>query len=463
MTVETQVAKVSAAGNDVATVFSFSPLVIFESGDLQVTHVDSDGVETSLAENTDYTVSVASYPGTGSITYPVSGTPLATGDKLVMKRVLPITQPTDLDNQGGYFPDTQEQALDRLTMICLQQQEEIDRSVKVPIGSATDPNDLVDQINTAAASASASATAAAASASAAAGSANDAAASAATAQGYAASLNLPNITGSAGRMLRVNADATGYELRSPDVVRTDIGAAGTSAANTFTAGQTIQSSDAGAAVAPTLILDRSSASPAAGDALGRLAFMGRDSGGEQKIYGSIHASITDPTNDLEDGALNFNTDIEGQIATRMSLGGGLVVGNPTGGDKGHGTLNAGEFYRNGVPLIKAGTPLVLNPYTVNTTVTQAHGLGVEPSFLRVVLECLSSEGGYSTGDRIIVSAAMEAENTSVPAFRVKANGTNLVLVTHQSGRPNIVHGSSRDNFVITAANWKLEITPYLVG
>lgn len=246
--------------------------------------------------------------------------------------------------------------------------------------------------------------------------------------------------------------------------RATLGAAGVDAENVFEKTQRFQQSDDSSSAGPKIIIARLSKSPAINDFLGQIQFIGQDENGEEQIYAMLSPFIANPAAGAHAGALRILIPAAGTLAERLRIGAGVVLGGSIpGGDKGAGTLNAAEFYRNGVPLIKAGTPLVLNPYTVNTTVTQAHGLGVEPSFLRVVLECLSSEGGYSTGDRIIVSAAMDAENTSVPAFRVKANGTNLVLVTHQSGRPNIVHGSSRDNFAITAANWKLEITPYLVG
>lgn len=135
MTVETQTKKVSADGNDVATVFSFSPIVIFASTDIVVTKVDASDVETVLAEGasaTTYSVSVSPFPGTGSITYPaVGGTPLATGESITIKRVLTLEQTLDLENQGGYLPENQEQAHDKHTMVSLQQQEEIDRCVKL--------------------------------------------------------------------------------------------------------------------------------------------------------------------------------------------------------------------------------------------------------------------------------------------------------------------------------------------
>lgn len=147
MTVETQSNKITASGNGVATSFSFSPMVIFESTDLLVVKRDTDNVETTLSEGTgatNYSVSVSEYPGTGSITYPATGTAniLATGETLIIKRKLTLEQTLDLENQGGYFPDNQETAFDKLTMMTLQQQEEIDRALKLPItdtGSAALP------------------------------------------------------------------------------------------------------------------------------------------------------------------------------------------------------------------------------------------------------------------------------------------------------------------------------------
>jgi len=142
MTVENQTYEVFVNGNDSATTFSFSPMVLPDSSaQLQVIKIDADDTETTLSEGstaTTYSVSVSSYPGTGSITYPASGgTPLATGARLRMKRVLTLEQQTDLENQGGYFPEIQEAQFDRSIMIDLQQQEELDRCVKVPAGDVT--------------------------------------------------------------------------------------------------------------------------------------------------------------------------------------------------------------------------------------------------------------------------------------------------------------------------------------
>jgi hypothetical protein len=145
MTVLSETNKVTSNGNGSATSFSFSPMVIFESSDLEVTYVDADGEETLLTEGSsagNYTVVVADYPGTGTVTYPNSGSAIAVSTSLIIKRVLPIEQPLDLQNQGAYLPENLEDELDRQTMILLQQQELIDRTVKAALSTDLDDVDL---------------------------------------------------------------------------------------------------------------------------------------------------------------------------------------------------------------------------------------------------------------------------------------------------------------------------------
>lgn len=140
MTLTSTTPKEIKLGNGVTTVFSFG-FVVNKAADLVVTHVTSAGVETTLTEGTgtsNYSISVAAYPGTGSVTYPATlGTELATGEKLVLSRVVDIDQDTDLINQGSWKPEQVEGAFDYSRMVDLQQQEQIDRSIKAPISSPT--------------------------------------------------------------------------------------------------------------------------------------------------------------------------------------------------------------------------------------------------------------------------------------------------------------------------------------
>lgn len=148
MTVETQTAEVTGDGNASATSFSFSPFVIFASTDLVVTLITAAGVETTLTEGTGdskYSVSVGAYPGTGSVVYPADEvTPIASGVSLHIKRVLTLEQTTDLENQGGYSPEVLEEQLDKIVMMAQQQQETIDRCIKLSPGIANSFDTEID-------------------------------------------------------------------------------------------------------------------------------------------------------------------------------------------------------------------------------------------------------------------------------------------------------------------------------
>ena len=126
-------------GNGATTVFSFD-FKINQASDLVVTHVDANGAESVLTEGTgtmNYSISVASYPGTGSITYPATlGTELPNGESLVLSRSVTIEQQTDLVNQGAWNPDQVEAAFDYGSMVDQQIYEEITRSLRLPISSS---------------------------------------------------------------------------------------------------------------------------------------------------------------------------------------------------------------------------------------------------------------------------------------------------------------------------------------
>jgi len=122
-------------GNGSTTAFSFT-FVINKAVDLVVIKTDTDDVETTVAVGTgtsNYSLSAITYPGSGTVTYPASlGDELATGEKLTLKRMVTLEQQTDLKNQGAYKPQQVEDMGDFDRMVDLQQQEELDRSLKVP-------------------------------------------------------------------------------------------------------------------------------------------------------------------------------------------------------------------------------------------------------------------------------------------------------------------------------------------
>ena len=142
MTVASSTNRVDYTGNGSTTVFSFT-FRIFAATDLVVTKADADGVETVLTLNTDYTVTgVGSYSG-GTVTISPA---LSSDYDLTIQRVLPLTQETDLRNQGQFFAETHEDVFDRMSMINQQLQEQLDRAAKLPVTNTADADALVADI-----------------------------------------------------------------------------------------------------------------------------------------------------------------------------------------------------------------------------------------------------------------------------------------------------------------------------
>ncbi len=106
--------------------------LIFAATDLRVIETDLAGVDTVHVLTTDYTVPDADVgkPSGGNITL-VAGN-LTTGHELSIRRVRPLTQGTDIRNQGDFLPENHEDAFDHHLMVDQQQQDEIDRSIKIP-------------------------------------------------------------------------------------------------------------------------------------------------------------------------------------------------------------------------------------------------------------------------------------------------------------------------------------------
>jgi hypothetical protein len=136
MTITSQIRKEIKNGNGSTVAFTFS-FDINKAADITVIKTDTSNVETTITEGTgttNFSIAVSSYPGTGTITYPATlGTELATGEQLTLLGVVDIDQDTDLINQAAWNPKQVEDALDYGRMVDLQQQNELDRTIKLPV------------------------------------------------------------------------------------------------------------------------------------------------------------------------------------------------------------------------------------------------------------------------------------------------------------------------------------------
>lgn len=129
------------AGNGVNTSFPFS-FKVFDDTDVELLLVDPNGNETTLVLDSDYSIALNAdqnnAPG-GTITYPKTGTPLASTYQLIALGDVPNDQPTDLTNSGGFYPDVIMNMVDRSTVQIQQLAEVVSRSIVVTPADTTAP------------------------------------------------------------------------------------------------------------------------------------------------------------------------------------------------------------------------------------------------------------------------------------------------------------------------------------
>ncbi len=138
MTINSTTRKTNAlVGNDNTATYPFA-FKVFTVLDVVVKKLETaTSIETTLTHgaSNDYIVTLNSdqngNPG-GSITLRSGGSDqnLASGFTIVITSALTPLQGTDLTNQGGFYPEVINDALDKSVILHQQQQDELDRSIK---------------------------------------------------------------------------------------------------------------------------------------------------------------------------------------------------------------------------------------------------------------------------------------------------------------------------------------------
>jgi hypothetical protein len=235
MTVQTEIKRVVQVGTGATNTFYFNATVQ-GLDDLKVYTVNTANVQTLQtrggAGTYDYTVSINASTKFATV---ILNTNLASGFKIVILRGTPIVQQVDYV-EGDPFPaETHESALDKLTIIATQLQEQLDRSLQV-VETSTVTGIRVDefQANKALvvdatgtkvamgpstddiANAQSNASAAAASALTASTAAASATSAAASASATLAAAGLPAfVSGDELKFIRIKSDLSGYETIAP--------------------------------------------------------------------------------------------------------------------------------------------------------------------------------------------------------------------------------------------------------
>jgi len=130
MTVSSTTTKNSASGNGSTSAFPYN-FKIFSDDDIAVIiRTDSTGAEVTKTKTTHYTVSGVGDSSGGNVTF-TSGNIPASGETVVLLRSTARTQLTDYVANDPFPAESHENALDKLTFIAQEIEEELGRSIKV--------------------------------------------------------------------------------------------------------------------------------------------------------------------------------------------------------------------------------------------------------------------------------------------------------------------------------------------
>lgn len=125
-------------GNGVATSFPFS-FKVYAKYDISVVFANSLGVESTLVLDSDYSVTLNANQDTtpgGTITYPITGSPMLSTQALAIVGGLDYAQTTALPNGGAYNASIVERALDRIVILTQQLRETVNRGVQLAFTTA---------------------------------------------------------------------------------------------------------------------------------------------------------------------------------------------------------------------------------------------------------------------------------------------------------------------------------------
>lgn len=141
MTVTATPRKAPFNGNGSATVFPWTFKTQLAT-DITVIRTTAAGSVTTLTKDSDYTVSLNANQDTspgGSITYPISGSPLPTGDRLDLLGSIAYTQDLVIPSAGAFSSVAMNNQLDRIVMQIQQLKALIDGALIPPNGETLGP------------------------------------------------------------------------------------------------------------------------------------------------------------------------------------------------------------------------------------------------------------------------------------------------------------------------------------
>lgn len=137
------------SGNNSTTEFEFN-FYIDNEEQIAVYHFDKNGIETLLKNGIDYSVNEIKNKNGSYITFPLNSSNysiLDNNEKISIELTLPISQETQFNNSSLLNLETLEYCFDYLTRLIQIISRKVARCVKVSECSTTTPDDLINEIN----------------------------------------------------------------------------------------------------------------------------------------------------------------------------------------------------------------------------------------------------------------------------------------------------------------------------
>jgi hypothetical protein len=132
MTVPVQLPSISYIENGVTTDFA-APFRYDDPGDLRAVRRGSTGMITELVNGTDFTATPGETPAGGTVSFAEPGD---SGVRLTIWRDTARAQDADYIESGAFTAASHQGAMDKAMLIAQEQDVEIARAVKVPVGEA---------------------------------------------------------------------------------------------------------------------------------------------------------------------------------------------------------------------------------------------------------------------------------------------------------------------------------------
>lgn len=408
MTVSSQVNRKDYSGNGSTTAFATEFRFLEDSHLRIILTVDSTGVETVQSITTNYTVTGKGEDSGGTVTMIIAP---ATGETLTIKRDVPVTQQTDYVENDDFPAESHERALDKGIMISQQQQEELDRSLKLSEGQIS------------------------------------------------SGLTIP--APETGKFLQW--DALG------NFINVTLANLGTIVAETIFIKDATATADNIVKFSSTLDADDS------GISIDRMVQIADAAGPADVLTATFSPAVTALTDGLEvrvrallaNATTTPTVNYNGLGAKTIVKNGNqpLAKGDIAGPD--HELQLVSNTGNDNVELMNpASTPVLTKPFvstaqtiTSGGSLVLAHFLGVEPKSISMILECVSAQLGYSVGDRLVVNSSLSSSISR--AGSVVIDDTN-VTIRFSNETASFVIGLKTNGVAtaITNASWQLHVRAY---